>query len=885
MPIVPEYQQTVALRPSNQQGIDVQATPEAFGAGIGRSMQSLAQGVADVGKAVDARQALEDETIARAARNNYIADKDNLLYGDDGFAGKTGKAALDGYDDFGKSLGSLRLKHSEGMTPAQQKLFNRAIDPIETDVRRSGMIHRSGELKNFTVEAATNGADALKQEAVSSYGDDAKRQKYLQAGLQEIEGLGQKLGWAPEKLKQTQADYVSDANKLTALRISQDDPIAAVEFITKHRDQFSTVDFMNTVRDVARSAGDAVGRDGIETRKARGVEPVDTVVSKIIGVESGGDPTAKNPKSSAAGLGQFINSTWITMIRKYRPDVAAGKSATDLIALKSNAGLSREMTRRYAEENAAILGAAGFQATAGNVYLAHFAGPGGAKAILGANDAASVSSVLPSGVIEANPFLRGMTVADVKAWAMKRMGGEAGGGGAVYSPRVSAALAGLPPDVASQVREVAERGVAQHDAQEAAEIKAQRLAVNDNYRLRIAAGDASISEREILDDPILDDGDKATLLNSYNEKNKELRETQAAVQAFRAGVLAVDAYSADGRKSVDAVWNAAATVTPTEQIQPVISDIVRQTGIWPAPVMSAVRGDLSSRNVQAVARAAAFASELNAIDPAALGRRDGGKEILDAATMFDQLVNKVGLTPDQAAQRLIEFRDPEKVAARKALMESEPVKAFIKDQAIEANVRDIFDPGLFGSDPALGETPAQAAAMTAEYRDILQESVFDTAGDTSLATALAAERFKRRYGVSDFTISGAKTVTRYPPEIAYPAGVDGTHGYVRDQVKEALGKAGVSADETYLQPGTMTESDVKAGRPARYEVWYSKDGVLERWHQPFYAVPPSRADILDAEKKKAMKRRDENIQKIYGTGTRDDAILGSFDDAPARIAP
>lgn len=885
MAVVPEYQRSVSLRPGNQQGIDVQATPEAFGAGIGRAMQSVAQGVADVGKAVEARQAIEDETVARAARNSYMTDKDSLMYGDGGFAGKTGKAALDGYDDFGKSLSNLRLKHAEGMTPKQQYLFNRAIDPIETDARRSGMIHRSGELKNFTVEAATNGADALKQEAISSYGDDAKRQKYLVEGLREIAGLGEKMGWSPEKLKQTQVDYVSDANKLTALRIAADDPIAAMEFIAKHREEFQPVDYINTLRDVARSAGDAVGRDGIETRKARGVAPVDTVVDKIIGVESGGNPAARNPNSSAAGLGQFVDGTWVAMLRKYRPTLAAGKSRAELIEMKSDAGLSREMTKMYAQENTYILQAAGFQASAGNVYLAHFLGPGGAKSILGAGDAASASAVLPSSVIAANPFLRGMSVADIKAWAARKMGGEAGGSGAVYSKRVTDALAGLPADTAAQVREIAERGIAQHDAQAASEIKGQRLAVNDNYRLRIAAGDASISEREILDDPILDDGDKATLLNSYNEKNKELRETQGAIQAFRAGALAVDAYSADGRKSVDAVWKAAAAVTPTEQIQPVISDIVRQTGLVPAAVMSNIRSALTSGNVLAVAGAAAFAGQLNEIDSAAFGRRDGGREIMDAAAMFDHLTNKVGLTPDQAARRLIDLRDPEAVAARKALIESEPVKKFIEEQAVEANVRDIFDPGLFGSDPALGETPAQAAAMTAEYRDILRESVFDTAGDTSLATALAAERFKRRYGVSEFTISGAKTVTRYPPELAYPAGVDGTHGYVRAQIKDALGKASVSADEVYLQPSTMTEADMKAGRPARYEVWYSKDGVLERYHQPFYATAVDRAAVLDAEKKKAMKRRDENIQKIFGTGTRDDAILGSFDEAPARIAP
>lgn len=37
---VPDYEPNVQLRPAFRQGIDVQASPEAFGAGIGRGMQA-----------------------------------------------------------------------------------------------------------------------------------------------------------------------------------------------------------------------------------------------------------------------------------------------------------------------------------------------------------------------------------------------------------------------------------------------------------------------------------------------------------------------------------------------------------------------------------------------------------------------------------------------------------------------------------------------------------------------------------------------------------------------------------------------------------------------------------------------------------------------------
>jgi len=50
------------------------------------------------------------------------------------------------------------------------------------------------------------------------------------------------------------------------------------------------------------------------------------LIDSIIGAESGGDPNAKNPNSSATGAGQFISSTWLDTIKAARPDLAQGKS-------------------------------------------------------------------------------------------------------------------------------------------------------------------------------------------------------------------------------------------------------------------------------------------------------------------------------------------------------------------------------------------------------------------------------------------------------------------------------------------------------------------------------------------------------------------------------
>jgi hypothetical protein len=51
---------------------------------------------------------------------------------------------------------------------------------------------------------------------------------------------------------------------------------------------------------------------------------VDAVVERIIGVESGGDPNAKNKRSSATGLGQFLDETWLDMIRAHARNALLG---------------------------------------------------------------------------------------------------------------------------------------------------------------------------------------------------------------------------------------------------------------------------------------------------------------------------------------------------------------------------------------------------------------------------------------------------------------------------------------------------------------------------------------------------------------------------------
>src|SRR6266567_5833300 len=61
------------------------------------------------------------------------------------------------------------------------------------------------------------------------------------------------------------------------------------------------------------------------------------------------------------------------MISAHRPDLAKGRSQAEILELRRDGKIAREITARLTERNAEVLRKRGLPVTPGTLYLAHFA--------------------------------------------------------------------------------------------------------------------------------------------------------------------------------------------------------------------------------------------------------------------------------------------------------------------------------------------------------------------------------------------------------------------------------------------------------------------------------------------------------------------------------
>ena len=142
---------------------------------------------------------------------------------------------------------------------------------------------------------------------------------------------------------------------------------------------------------------------------------METFLDRLVIAESGGRLYAKNPRSTALGPFQFIESTFLSVSRRHFAAETGNLALDKILALRTDMAFARRAAEAYTRDNAALLKSLDVEPTFPNLRLAFLLGPGGAAKVLKAPPDAPLAKLLGPAVLIANPFMATMTARGLAA--------------------------------------------------------------------------------------------------------------------------------------------------------------------------------------------------------------------------------------------------------------------------------------------------------------------------------------------------------------------------------------------------------------------------------------------------------------------------------------
>lgn len=366
--------------------------------GYARGAAAIGQGVSSIGKGIESaasdiasvkRQQIADTDALEEARanSNYLIktkqlrDEISTATDPNGLENQYKPKFQQAYDESASFISNPRkrelweVKNAPDLTGQNLAVGDKVFDLQKTQ----------------QIADANEKLDQIRQSALKTQ-DPTERAKFIGAGQQLLSGL-------------KQAGYI--------------DAVTAQKYRKKWTEDYavSAIQLMPPEERVKLLSPMVQGRDG--------------VLDRIGQVENAtGNPSARAATSSAMGNFQFTRGTWLDMVQAHRPDLLQGHSEQQVLDLRADPKLSREMAGYLLDDNAAVLRNQGIAPTPSNLYLAHFLGVNDAAKVIRAAPGTPVSGLVSQDSIDANKsVLQGKTTDTLRDWASRKMGGTPSGKG------------------------------------------------------------------------------------------------------------------------------------------------------------------------------------------------------------------------------------------------------------------------------------------------------------------------------------------------------------------------------------------------------------------------------------------------------------------------
>jgi len=548
-------------------------------------------------------------------------------------------------------------------------------------------------------------------------------------------------------------------------------------------------------------------RRDVGTRGSLGIGDPTSVVDRIIGVESRGKTGAQNPNSSAGGLGQFLDSTWLGMVRKYKPEYAGASDQEILAMKKGNPALNREMTTRFTEENQATLARNGITPTNGNTYLAHFLGAGDAVKVLKASPDTPLKGLISDASIASNQsVLEGKTAGDARSWANRKMGNAA----LATDPR----FADIPYEDRVALYEDAERDVAAQQREQAAQQKAARDAAQNELYLGLLDGNrGKLDIDNARANGTLNDFDSVSkALQILKDRDGEISLANNGLAKLQAGGI-FDPADTDDKKMLNAVVKQSKgldllTNKDENYFTSAILPMVQQSGDVPTDVSGLFTGMVRSADNGRMAFALDSMAQIRDLSPQAFNQRfsedvaqqvDLWDAMKDVSTDEKELLDLVrgGTTQTERQQRAVLRKEAQSLLARE--VGGVPKGQALLDEAV----------GEFGWSPAVS-VPLARQSFSREFNTHFIDAYSKT-GNEDVAKGLALKAVQRTWGQTE--VGGGNDLMKFPPEKAGYRPLDGSYDWINESVRTELALTPEQDFDLFSDEQTRQEFQTFQGNP------------------------------------------------------------------------
>jgi hypothetical protein len=592
---------------------------------------------------------------------------------------------------------------------------------------------------------------------------------------------------------------------------------------------------------------DAANDSGLNPRFMLGVAKIESNVNPKAGNPMRRDGTAM---SSAAGMWQILAA----------PDTLGdlGISKED----RMNYDVATPAIGRYFAKQKAAIEARGGQATPGKLYMTWNIGPGATAAVMSADPSTPIETVLSrvwaskgpnfiNTALSNNPsmYKRGMTVGQVLANYERKMDGAMKSSEG-YITGVNIASDAQARDVFTSMGLKGGQYIGARDAAE--------VFVKTNAEIgKTSAADAKlirgvgILNKEIVSDP-------------YDNDNQSAVNEVVAANNLSQGIA-----SGDANAVVAAKFRVSAA------------------GFIPLPDVNAFRAAMNEGGPNpGKLMAYATLTDISTNDPVAYDASKIPEDERSRVKEYRAYTEVSGMSPADAVKRIDEARTPEGKARREAMAKQFEGK---KGEIEKLTFHDIqsspkFDKSSFSTPEAVSGAQQDLAvdAYRASYRYWRENGK-----DVDEAKSIAISELDRSWGTS--TVNGNQRFMQYPPEKYYKP-VGGTYDWMHEQakntVKSDLIERGIIKNRTFykafsmapvneaneemdklevfFRPTPETASDIRSGKPPRYELWFRKpngttDVIGSRFFTPKQTIAEQEfkaKEEAEAEKKLKNRQRD-----------------------------